>query len=411
MIRKQLRDKIDDIEVRLNLKQLELNALLEVTQAINANISADSLFKIYHFTLLGNLNISKLALFVFDEQWECKVQYGVPEKLEASFLSPEMLLTSEISETANFCGCSSFDVLIPIAHNRKQLAFVLVGGIHQLEMEEVGSILSFVQTITSIIIVAIENKKLARRQLQQEVLRKELEIAGKVQNNLFPRTLPDTDRVKIKACYFPHRLVGGDYYDYLELEPGKFIVCIADVSGKGIPAALLMSSVQAGLKTLVRRSTDLKDIINELNYLVKSNAQGERFITFFLALVDLNKGQLSYVNAGHNPPFLLSGGNLHTLSVGTTILGAFDMLPFIEESIIPFSGKALLFAYTDGFTETENEEDEAFGEERLEACLKEFSLEKGNTEDLHKTLLTNVSTFKGTRSFPDDVTFLSCLFG
>src|SRR5690606_33837514 len=146
---------------------------------------------------------------------------------------------------------------------------------------------SFVQTFTSIIVVAIENKKLARKELEQEVFRKELEIAREVQSMLFPKELPDTDKVRAFASYLPHHTIGGDYYDYIQQDENNFLVCIADVSGKGIPASLLMSNFQASLRTLVRQTNDLKQIVNELNFVIKANAKGERFITFFVAAFDL----------------------------------------------------------------------------------------------------------------------------
>ena len=115
--------------------------------------------------------------------------------------------------------------------------------------------------------------------------------------------MPYNKRVKIKATYFPHDLIGGDYYDYIPVDKKRFIICIADVSGKGIPAALLMSNFQASLRTLIRQTNDLKEIVSELNHLTYENAQGEHFITFFIAMYDKSKHTLTYINAGHNPAF------------------------------------------------------------------------------------------------------------
>lgn len=151
-----------------------------------------------------------------------------------------------------------------------------------------------------------------------------MEIASKVQSNLFPSKLPFNEHVELKASYLPHLMVGGDYYDYLPLVDNKFLFCVADVSGKGIPAALLMSSFQSGLRTLVRRTNDLEDIVRELNFLVKSNSHGERFITFFCAIIDLDMYTLTYINAGHNPPFYIQDKSIKELAKGSTVLGAFD---------------------------------------------------------------------------------------
>lgn len=403
-----LNGKSDDPTDKLNLKQLELNALLEVTEAINANLPENALYRIYHFTLLSNLTISKLALFVLDEQWECKVHYGVKIDSDTStYIGEELLQHASITPTASLPAPEGFDVVIPILHKSQNLAFVFLGGVSGQDLEGEDNPVSFVQTLTSILIVAIENKKLARKQLQQEALRKELEIASKVQSNLFPSSLPSNDRIELKASYLPHLQVGGDYYDYIELPDQRFLFCIADVSGKGIPAALLMSSFQSGLRTLVRRTDDLEDIVRELNHLVKTNSHGDRFITFFCAIADLKNNRLTYINAGHNPPYLIQGEQVAELNKGTTVLGAFDHLPFMEKETLPFTPGSFLFAYTDGLSEAVNEAGEEYGTRRLIHFLLK---DKTAIRCLHHDLMEELVAFKGKAHFPDDITFLSCTF-
>ena len=121
-----------------------------------------------------------------------------------------------------------------------------MGGLEKDDYQNEDGI-KFIQALSNIIIVAIENKKLVRKQLPQESFRKEFEIASDVQQFLFPDKLPNTDLLKIEASYFPHDMVGGDYYDYIPINKNQFLICVADVSGKGIPAALMMSNFQASL--------------------------------------------------------------------------------------------------------------------------------------------------------------------
>lgn len=402
--RQQSNGNFSDLEKDLNLKELELKALLEVTEAINANLPEDSLYKIFHFTLLSNLQIRTLALCVKDESWICKVKHGCGP-INPSVFEEEVLKISKIEDASGYPGLEEYDVVIPISHKKRLLAFVLLGGVSDLPFETRSSLLSFVQTLTSILIVAIENKKLARRELQQEALRRELEIASKVQQNLFPKLLPDSDELRIKASYFPHQSVGGDYYDFVRVSEDKFLICIADVSGKGIPAALLMSNFQASLQVLVRQTRDLNYIVRELNYLVKQNSGGDRFITFFAALYDLTDRTLRYINAGHNPPLFVSGGQTILLEKGTTVLGAFDDLPFVNEGEHPLTGNDMLFAYTDGLTEVTNEADDEFGVENLKSFLTHAPLDLA---EMHKSLINRLNDFRGSRNFPDDITFLSC---
>jgi phosphoserine phosphatase RsbU/P len=395
----------NSVENKLHLKNLELNSLLEVTEAINANLSEESLYKIFHFTLIANLNIKKLALFVLDKEWECKALYGASSEIKSRTLSDEILGLKEISATGNkLKGFEEFDLVIPIAHKSRMLAYVLVGGMKDYEGQ---TDIPFIQTFANIIIVAIENKKLARKELEQEAMRKELEIARDVQLHLFPSKLPGSAELKMYASYLPALMVGGDYYDYVKLDEDSFLVCIADVSGKGVSAALLMSNFQASLRTLARQTQDLKQIVSELNINIKSSAKGERFITFFGAIFNTANRTIRYINAGHNPPVLLfNTGEMHVLEKGTTVLGAFDDLPFIEEEEIKISPETLLFAYTDGLTETSNENEEEFGLDNIRSFVRNNY--RTDLKQMHETLFKELNAFKGSKAFPDDITFLSC---
>ncbi len=397
-------DSPEELKNQLNLKDLELNSLLEITQAINTNMPEEALYKIYHFTLIANLNIKKLALFVLDGEWECKVNYGTEKQYKHKKLTEEILAINRIANIKpNTEDFGEFDIVIPVAHKSNLLAYILIGGGEK--KEELN--MSFVQTFTNIIIVAIENKKLARKELAQQALRRELEIAKDVQSFLFPKNLPDSLHVEIKSSYYPHDSIGGDYYDYIKLDEDSFIVCIADVSGKGIPAALLMSNFQASLRILVRHNSDLKQIIKELNQLILENAKGERFITFFIALINTKEKTVKYINAGHNPPIFISNKEIRPLDKGTTILGVFNKLPTINEQEIKYSGNSMLFAYTDGLTETSNEESEEYGIERLEKYLTDnYNLD---LEKIHSSLYEELNKFRGTVRFPDDITYLSCI--
>ncbi len=404
-------EKPSVFEKLLHLKELELNSLLEITQAINANIPEEALYKIYHFTLIANQHITKLALYVMDEDWNCKVNYGTTKNYKKQSVTSEILSINKITEIKNDLPLfNEFDKIIPILHKTTTLAYVLIGSnaTNNLEgLEEVNT--SFIQTFTNIIIVAIENKKLARKELTQQAFRKEMEIAKEVQSFLFPKNLPNNERVCVQASYHPHDSIGGDYYDYIQLSEKEFLICIADVSGKGISAALLMSNFQASLRTLVRQTSDLKQIIKELNYNILDNAKGERFITFFIAVINLEKNTIKYINAGHNPPLLIANNEAVLLDKGTTILGVFDKLPFVKEQEIELPSNAMLFAYTDGLTETSTEEGEEYGPERLHEFLLKQNIKE--TEALHSNLYEELKRFKVKASFPDDITYWSCKIG
>ena len=392
---------------KYDLKELELNSLLEITQAINNNMPEESLYKIYDFTIRPNLNIKKLALFVLDDKWECKVNFGTSTdfhhcQFETSFLKYNKIQPLLAENGSPF---SEFQTIIPIAHKDKKLAFVFVSGYDDSSNEQVNT--NFIQALSNIIIVAIENKKLARKQIEQEMIRKELEIAGNIQQFLFPKKLPNEPGLRASAFYRPHHTIGGDYYDFIEIAENQFLFCIADVSGKGIPAALLMSNFQASLRTLTRQTTLLQEIVTELNYQVMYNAEGQHFITFFVAMYEKNNLRLKYVNCGHNPPVLIRNGQeTEFLNDGTTVLGVFKELPFLNVGVIEPISKFSICAFTDGLTEIANARGEEFGQEALSRVIGEYK--KDSPEKLNEMVVAAMEKYKGNTSYIDDITLFTC---
>jgi phosphoserine phosphatase RsbU/P len=378
--------------------------LLEVTKAINANLPEASLYKIYHFTLLAGLEIKKLALFVKETTWTCKVHFGVDTSIGKSPLPEVLKDIDSIQKVKLLENFSDLSLAIPVKHKDKILAILLLDGKASAEEQDT----SFIQTFTNITLVAIENKRLARLNLEQEALKKEIEIAKTVQQNLIPSTLPYTDKLKIFASYYPNKIVGGDYYDYIPVDEDRFYVCIADVSGKGIPAALLMSNFQACLRTLVLYTSDLKDIITRLNEQVYNHTKGEKFITVFLAYVDMKQKTLKCINAGHNPPLLHTGGVHHWLDKGTCIVGMFEKLPFVEEMSEVLTSPTQLFLYTDGVSEVMNDKGDEFGPEGIFDFLSSYP---SYTADMHLDLYDRITAFKEKQEFPDDITYMSCVIG
>ncbi|MDX5480866.1 MAG: PP2C family protein-serine/threonine phosphatase [Hymenobacteraceae bacterium] len=394
----------------LNLKKLELSALLEITQAINDNLPEPALYKIYRFTLLAQMQISRLVLFVHDEDWECKVCFGTEQDFTRHQLPEEIRNLKEITRTSKLevdKKWRAFEIVIPILHNGKVLAFVMIGKLqHYFTNTEA---LSFVQTVSNIMLVAIENHKMARQRLAQESIRREIEIAREVQSMLFPKSLPNDKDVAIHASYIPHSSIGGDYYDIVEIDQDQFLFCVADVSGKGVPASLLMSNFQAGLRTIVRQTSDLNTVVAELNHLIYRNAIAEKFITTFVAIYNRQTRELSYVNAGHNSPILLYENNTHRLlNEGCTMLGVFDVLPFMSVTKVHVPHNSILLCYTDGLTEVFDEDEAEFGIEGTISFLQRNRFL--SSKMLHLQLLREINLYNEEATFNDDITLLSCRF-
>jgi len=170
--------------------------------------------------------------------------------------------------------------------------------------------------------------------------------------------MPRDGGLFVNGFYFPHYEVGGDYYDCLKLSDTKTGFCIADVSGKGISAAILMSNFQAGLRALFTCDVDLPALIHKLNDLINANAAGEKFITFFVARYDSATGLLEYINAGHNPPVIyntVTGQimHLHSLCVG---IGMLDEIPVVEQKVLKIDDYSKIVLYTDGLSDLKGED-------------------------------------------------------
>jgi phosphoserine phosphatase RsbU/P len=401
--------EVNDLKKHFELKELELNALLEITQSINNNLPRESLYKIFNFTLRANLKLKKLALYVYDEFWACKVNFGTRNNFFKISPTDSILLADGISSLEGLDAndpFAEFEKVVPVKHKGNLLGVVLLGGYDPDDYRSGEINLNFIEALSNIIIVAVENKKLARKELEQRTLQKELEIARNVQHFLFPKKLPNNEKMRMHSSYLPHQKVGGDYFDYIPVDDNQFFICIADVSGKGIPAALLMSNFQASLRTIVRQTTKFEKIIRELNHQILQNSNGESFITFFAALCNKAERYFKYVNAGHIPPLFYSEQTgLTQLEKGTTVLGIMENLPFLNVGKIRDIDKFFFFAFTDGLIETFDEEDEPFGSERVLEIIREHK--EMDLKDLHRIVIDEVTRFKGGRDFNDDITLFS----
>lgn len=399
--------RIEKLEREINLKQLQINSLLAITQAINENVSSDGLFNMYNSFLRWEIGIRKMALF-FKEggKWECKTALGVDENLLEHDVNQELskYRSTRGLENSEHALIREFDLVVPVMHKDEPIAYAFIGGFD--DDDDVYNKVQFITTITNVIAVAIENKRLFKTQLRQEVLNREVELAAEIQRTLVPSRLPSGRNYQLSSIYKPHFAVGGDYYDVVEFPDGTIVFCIADITGKGVSAALLMANFQANLRALVTRCQTLEEIVQEMNAAVHRVTQGDRFITLFLARYDTRTRTLHYVNAGHTPPLLLCNGEVVPLKNGCTVLGWMPQLPFLEIGGVCLTDEAMIFTYTDGLTDVKNDEGEEFSETKLvDFLLKHAQL---GAKELNTQLLAYVETYRGRQPFPDDITVLTC---
>lgn len=400
---------IHNLERQLALHELKLNSLLSISLAINNQESIGGLLKAYGFVIKEQLKFRKHVLISDYNGWKVliksgtKVKTNLEDNLEQLMRFKELTFISE----SNSALLAEFEAIIPVIHGGKPLAFLLVSG--EQSVRNPSDHLEFAQTLTNLICVAIENKRLADTILAKEVINRDLATASELQMLLFPSNLPSNRKMDISAKYVARDVIGGDYYDFIPLGDEEYIICIADVSGKGISAALLMANFQATLRTLFRyQRFDLSFLIEELNKKVMSNAKGEKFITFFIGHYNAYTRKLKYINAGHNQPLLLIGKSVHLLSDGCTGLGILDELPNLKVGKIEVPPKSSLILYTDGVVELENAEGEQFSIEQLIKIAQSFSTLK--MEDMNSILFSKLDEWKGELPYGDDTAILSCKF-
>ena len=400
---------------RLKFCNFKLEALLEITNAINGNLSVDKILATYEHILLQELNIGKVVVYAFSKTWKIMLESGAAKKEFSKIVVEEDLIEHEDITTTPSTGnkkLSSYDFIIPVFHDTKAIAYVLIGDVEE-EQEGVSPTikhLHFIQTLTNVIFVAIENKRLYEENLQQAQMKREMELASRMQNMLIPDTslFPKNDNISVDSFYLPHFEVGGDYYDFEKLSEHNYFFCVADVSGKGISAALLMSNFQASLKTVLDTKITLPELVRILNKRVVESAQGEKFITFFTGTYNTQTRELRYINAGHNPPYLYDKTlkKLYELKDGCPGIGMLDEIPFINEGFMKVPNPSKLICFTDGLTELENEDKEEIGLEELEKCMSNDDSVKENFVCLQKVLKLE----KGNPALFDDITILGMDF-
>jgi len=394
---------------RFKISKFKLDSLLDITLSINANLPTEVLLSKYESILRENLGIGKILIFKRSEGWECLLNGGFPKRFEKIDVESRLLGFDEITYVSPDMGFEGVDIIVPVFNNNVHLAFVFIGDIEEEGegMSPVLKHLNFIQTISSIIIVAIENIRLHKESLRQEALKKEMELAARMQKMLIPdnRHMPKNPKLVVTGFYHPHYEVGGDYYDCIKLSDTKTGFCIADVSGKGISAAILMSNFQASLRALLTADIDLEMLICKLNSIVVANAAGEKFITFFLARYDHSSRILEYINAAHNPPVIYNTASGEVKHIGASCvgIGMLDEIPSVRKNEISVPDYSKIVCYTDGFSELKNDDGQDIGTTEIIRFISNKEPVEGNI----KLMLTALGIPDTNPYMFDDVSIIA----
>src|SRR5579884_974713 len=240
--------------------------------------------------------------------------------------------------------------------------------------------LNLLTVIANVAAMKIEHARLAEVEQAEKLMARDLAQAAEIQQKLLPTSAPEVPGLDMAGFNLPCRTVGGDYFDYLEFSDGRIGLLVADVSGKGMPAALLMSNLQARAQILFDPPDNLAALVTKLNRIICQNCPGNRFITFFIGVIEPQTGEITYCNAGHNPPVLVrNDGSVQHLEGGGMILGILPAVTYTAQTCRLEPGEVVVL-FSDGVTEaTQPGLDDEFGEDRLAEIIAELRSESAQS--------------------------------
>lgn len=422
----RLKDELDRYAQKTDQIITELGALHEINRAIDSSHNLDTLLNYIVKKSMQLINAESGSLMLILEETnelEFKVALGPKSGKVKPFrlpigkgISGWVAEHSEAILIPDAYADPRFDPTFDKRSGYRTRSFLCVPLIHKGKTTGVMTVLNrmdgqpfnendknILTTFASQAALAIENAVLIQAAMEKERLDKELEVASQIQHLLLPQEIPPVISLQVAATYIPCKAVGGDFYDIIPLKDDKYMFVVADVSGKGVPGALLVSSMQAALIAYLEYVYDLTVIASKLNDRIRENTSEDRYITAFMAIFDAKNATLSYINAGHNPPlFIHKNGKVEELRKGGVFLG---FVPWqYETGSINLEEDDIVFMYTDGLVEAMNERDEEFGQKRLQKILLD-NMDK-SAEKVMQLVIDGVNKHTKGTHLEDDFTLL-----
>ncbi|AFH48542.1 Serine phosphatase RsbU subunit sigma [Ignavibacterium album JCM 16511] len=402
--------ELKKVNRELDSRIQRLNSLFELSKEFGLFSDSTKVSRLLVYSLMGQFLVSTYAILNFEG--------SAIQVLESKFPIDELLSKlrkydyQKIETPLNRTKLEKsypelfeigIQLIVPMQIQGKVKGLIILGKrVNNLDYSDYD--IEFIYSVGSLAIISLENRRLFKEALEKQKLQEELEFAREIQQNLLPSQIPTTNNFDIAAINLPSKQVGGDYFDIIKVDEGKYIIAIADVSGKGIPASLLMANMQAFLQVISKQNIDIATATGLINDLITQNTSDGRFITFFWALLDDNERKLTYVNAGHNPPILIRNDKIIRLSEGGIILGVMKtIMPYNSNSIELESGDKIIM-FTDGVSEAMNPYSQEFSEERLEKIALSTSQFTSN-ETLQK-IREEIEKFVEGAPQSDDLTMM-----
>lgn len=402
-------------------RALEKEVLLEISKTLSAPLDLDEVLEAIFRSLRQVVRYDAAAIYLVNrssQRLELVRDTGYPPGSDEAFrLSVGEGIVGWVAKTGEA-------VIVPDvrrdrryvsarAETRSELAapLVLEGrtiGVFNLESDREDAYhddhLEMLAVFAAHAAVSIERARLTRELLDRRRLEKELAIAREIQASFLPKRAPEVPGFELAGATQPHDEVGGDYFDFIRVSDTRLGIAIADVSGKGIPAALIMAGFRMSLLAEIRNEFTMRAVMRKVNSLLHESTERDKFVTLFFGMLDWKNRVLSFSNAGHNPPLLLRGdGRVQYLLEGGVALGVLPDARYEERPLALQPGDVLLL-YTDGVSEAESPTGEQFGTRRLEQCLKRIA--GGTANEILKGVVDEVTAYAGEHGVSDDLTLV-----
>ncbi|MCH7722503.1 MAG: SpoIIE family protein phosphatase [Bacteroidetes bacterium] len=403
-------NELQGVNRQLDSKIQRLNALFELSKEFGLFSESTKVAKLLVFSIIGQFMVSKFAVVSFngddieilDSKFDSNKLVEDLKQCDCGMITSP-LNRSEVLNTYPLLGEMGVNLIVPMEVQGKTKGLILLGE-RINKQPYTNSDIEFIYSVGSLAIISLENKRLFLEELVKQKMEEELEIAREIQQNLLPQTLPRFSNFDMAAVNMSSKQVGGDYYDVITLDDNRFCVAIADVSGKGAPASLLMANIQAFLQVICRLDLNIVDSTALINDLIFANTSDGRFITFFWAVVNNEERKLTYVNAGHNPPLLIRDGKITKLKKGGIIFGVVEStIPYISETL-SLQKDDVIVLFTDGISEAMNKREEEYSDERLEETA--IRLASGTVNEILEGIKKEVYEFANGAPQSDDITMV-----